>query len=357
MKGLVLAGGNGTRLRPITYSGAKQLVPVANKPILFYVIENLVNAGVRDIGVIISPQTGAEIKEALGDGARFGAQFTFILQEKPLGLAHAVLTAKVFIGESDFVMYLGDNLIGSPIGDMVQRFERGDGYATLLLKDVPDPRQFGVAKFDERGMVAGVIEKPTSPPSTSALVGVYFFRAAVVEVCGTLRPSARGELEITDAINAMLDDSCGVYFERLESWWLDTGKKDDLLAANATVLDEWLEPARAGLVIDSRVSGRVRIEPGATVKRTTVIGPTVIGAGALIQDAFVGPYTSIAEDVMIQRARIDNSVVLRGATVSGVRVADSLIGKRVVIRRKQDALSPAMITVGDDCVVELESVT
>jgi glucose-1-phosphate thymidylyltransferase long form len=247
MKGLILAGGAGKRLRPLTYTGAKQLVPIANRPVLFYVVDNLVDAGITDIGVIISPETGEEVKTALGDGSAFGARLTYLRQDKPLGLAHAVAVARTFLGEDDFVMYLGDNLIGTMIRETVEQFARAPELsASVLLKEVADPSAFGVAEVDAQGSVTRLVEKPREPKSNLALVGIYLFRPIVHQAVEAIQPSPRGELEITDAITKILELGGKVSFSRVTSWWLDTGKKDDLLLANDTVLDDWLQPAQQG---------------------------------------------------------------------------------------------------------------
>jgi glucose-1-phosphate thymidylyltransferase len=355
MKGLVLAGGSGTRLRPLTYSGAKQLVPVANRPVLFYVLDNLVGAGVRDIGVVISPETGDEIRAALGDGSRFGASLDYIVQPRPLGLAHAVATARGFLGESDFVMYLGDNLIGTPIAAAVDEFRAApDLAASVMLKEVDDPRQFGVAVIDGAGDVVRLVEKPAVPPSNLALVGIYLFRAGVFDAIARIAPSARGELEITDAIMELIAGGGRVRFARVTSWWLDTGKKDELLRANDVVLGEWLEPAVHGaLDAESRLVGPVRVERGARLVRTRVEGPAIVGAGAELVDAEIGPLTSIGDGVVVERSRVEHSVLLVGARIADVPLLrDSLVGKRVVVcpGSPGGALS---LTVGDDCVVHV----
>jgi glucose-1-phosphate thymidylyltransferase len=356
MKGLVLAGGAGTRLRPLTHTGAKQLVPVANRPVLMYVIDNLVDAGIRDIGVIISPETGKEIKLALGDGTTWHAKFTFILQDRPGGLAHAVAIAKPFLDGADFVMYLGDNLIGTMISDAVQRFQSDPNTAAaVMLKEVQNPSAFGVAEVDQSGNVVRLVEKPKEPKSNLALVGVYMFRPSIFEAISQIKPSARGELEITDAISKLIELGGKVLFSRLTSWWLDTGKKDDLLIANHTVLDDWLKPELLGTVDgESQVVGRVRLEKGARIERSIVRGPVTIGKDAVITDSRVGPFTAIGDRVIITRSNLEHSVIMEESRIVDVRrLEDSLIGKRVVVRPcapRQGALS---LMVGDDCVVEL----
>jgi glucose-1-phosphate thymidylyltransferase len=358
MKGLILAGGSGTRLRPLTYTGAKQLVPVANRPILFYVVDNLVGAGITDIGVIIAPETGQEIRAALGDGSAFGAHFTFLVQDRPAGLAHAVSTAEPFLRGTDFVMYLGDNLIGTPIRDAVTAFQADAALAaSIMLKEVPNPSSFGVAEVDQAGNVTRLVEKPKEPRSNLALVGIYLFRPTIFDAIARIVPSARGELEITDAIAKLIELGQKVAFTRVTSWWLDTGKKDDLLLANDTVLDDWLEPGNAGSVdAQSRVTGRVRIGVGAVVERSTVRGPVVIGDGARIVDSRIGPFTSIGDKVSVERSTVDHSVILAGSSVTDIaRLEDSLLGRRVFVRPGISRHGALSLMVGDDCVVELST--
>jgi glucose-1-phosphate thymidylyltransferase len=356
MKGLILAGGAGTRLRPLTHTGAKQLVPVANRPVLMYVIDNLTDAGIRDIGVIISPETGHEIQTALGDGSQWGAKFTFILQDRPAGLAHAVATARPFLANSDFVMYLGDNLIGTMIRDAVVRFQMDDSVAaSIMLKEVANPTAFGVAEVDEEGHVTRLVEKPKEPKSNLALVGVYMFRSSIFEAIGQIRPSTRGELEITDAISKVIELGGKVQFSRLNSWWLDTGKKDDLLIANHTVLDSWLVPHVLGEVDrESQLVGRVRVDAGARIVRSSLRGPIVIGAGAVITDSRIGPFTAIGEGVTVTRSNIEHSVLMEKSSIIDVhRLEDSLLGKRVLVHPGDARRGALSLMVGDDCVVEL----
>lgn len=356
MKGLVLAGGSGTRLRPLTYTGAKQLVPVANRPVLFYVIDNLVHAGVTEIGVIISPETGAEIKRALGDGSKFGAKLEYILQDRPAGLAHAVATAKPFLGGSDFVMYLGDNLIGMKIREAVELFCSDKSLAaSVMLHEVPNPSSFGVAEIDANGNVVGLVEKPKEPKSNLALVGIYLFRNSIFDAIGKIKPSARGELEITDAISKLIELGGTVKFTRLTSWWLDTGKKDDMLLANDTVLDDWLTGGIEGSVdAASKVSGRVRIGKGARVERSIIRGPVVIGDGVEVIDSRIGPFTSVGDRVKVVRSTVEHSVIMEESSITDIpRLEDALLGKRVVVRPGTSRHGALSLMVGDDCVVEL----
>ncbi len=356
MKALVLAGGAGTRLRPLTYSGAKQLVPVANRPILFYVLDNLVDAGIHDIGIVISPETGAEVRAALGDGAAWGARLTYILQDRPAGLAHAVKTARVFLGDDEFCMFLGDNLIGTKIRGPVEAFLAAPTIAaSVMLKEVSNPSQFGDAEVDEAGTVVRLVEKPKEPRSNLALVGIYLFRPDIFTAIDRIRPSARGELEITDAISMLLELGRVVRFDRVSSWWLDTGKKDDLLLANDTVLDDWLVHEIKGTTDgESRLSGRIRIAEGAQMVRSTVRGPVIIGARSRIVDAHIGPFTSIGDDCVIERASVDHCIILNGAQVRDIgRLEDSVIGRRVVVQPGETRQGALNLLVGDDCRVEL----
>jgi glucose-1-phosphate thymidylyltransferase len=356
MKGLILAGGAGTRLRPLTYTGAKQLVPVANRPMLFYVIDNLVAAGVRDIGIIVSPETGAEVRSAVGSGAAWGARVEYILQDRPAGLAHAVTTARGFLGHDDFCMFLGDNLIGQSIRGVVEEFEAAPDLAALiLLKEVSDPRRFGVAEVGDDGRVIRLVEKPAEPRSNLALVGIYLLRAAIHEAIARIRPSARGELEITDALGMLIELGAEVRCERVTSWWLDTGKKDDLLLANDTVLDAWLVHEVKGSVdAESVLTGRVRVEAGATIVRSSIRGPAIIGEDARIVDARIGPYTAVGPGVVIERSRVDHSVIMEGSRILDIqRLEDSLIGRRVLVHPGDSGHGSLALFVGDDCRIEL----
>jgi glucose-1-phosphate thymidylyltransferase len=356
VKGLVLAGGSGTRLRPLTYTGAKQLVPVANRPILFYVLDNLVDAGIRDVGIIVSPETGSEVRDAAGDGSRWGIRITYIVQTRPAGLAHAAKTAQAYLGNSDFCMFLGDNLIGTKILTAVQSFEASPTVAAaVMLKEVANPSQFGVAEVDDAGNVVRLVEKPAHPKSNLALVGIYLFRPSLFEAIERIKPSPRGELEITDAISMLIEQGHVVRFERVHSWWLDTGKKDDLLLANDTVLDDWLvHDVKGSIDAESRISGRLRVAESAQIVRTTLRGPIVIGERTRIVDAHIGPFTSIGDDVVIERACVDHSIILNGGHIRDIsRLEDSLVGRRVVVQPGDSRQGALNLLVGDDCRVEL----
>lgn len=357
MKALILSGGKGTRLRPLTYTGAKQLVPVANKPILWYGIEEMVAAGITEIGIIISPETGAEVKAKTGSGERFGANITYILQDKPAGLAHAVSVARSFLGNSPFIMYLGDNLIQQgDLSHFLKKFSTQQHDALILLRPVANPSAFGVAKVDETGRVLELIEKPKVPPSNLALVGVYFFSDVIHDAIANIQPSLRGELEITDAIQWLIDRHKRVVACKLEGWWLDTGKKDDLLEANRLILDNYLTTSILGEVdAQSHVIGRVQIGDGSRVINCTIRGPVVIGNNCHLENCFIGPYSSIANNSMLIDTELEHSVVLEGAKLAGIhhRIIDSVIGQRAqltVAPRRPKALR---FLIGDDCQIEL----
>lgn len=354
LKGLILSGGAGTRLRPITHTSAKQLVPVANKPVLFYGIEALVEAGVTEIGIIIAPETGDEIREAAGDGAAFGAEITYIVQDEPAGLAHAVLTAEEFIGGSPFVMYLGDNLLADGLRGLVASFREDEPDALILLTPVPDPEHYGVAELDGERVVR-LVEKPKDPPSNLALVGVYLFGPPILEAARALEPSWRGEYEITEAIDKLIEDGREVHSEVVSGWWKDTGQLADMLEANRLVLEE-IEPRLEGEIdAPSRVEGRVVVEAGASLKNSVVRGPAVIGAGARIEDAYVGPYTSIGENVRICRAEIEHSIVLSGSVVEdlGTRMEASLLGREVKLTRSDGMPKTLRMLVGDKSEIKI----
>jgi glucose-1-phosphate thymidylyltransferase len=355
MKGLILSGGAGSRLRPITHTSAKQLVPVANKPILFYGLEAMAAAGIRDIGIVVG-DTAAEVREAVGSGSKFGVRVTFIPQEAPLGLAHCVLIAHNFLGDDDFVMYLGDNLLQHGLGGQVARFEeRGAGVAAqIMLTRVADPQRFGVAELDETGRVVRLVEKPTVPPSDLALVGVYLFSPAVHEAVRAIGPSRRGELEITDALQWLIDNGRRVDSEIVEGWWKDTGTLEALLEGNRLILEEVDQAVRGKVDEASRIEGRVVIEAGASVERSTVRGPAIIGEGTRIIDSYIGPFTSIYHGCEIIGSEIEHSVVLEEAKVLGVRrIIDSLIGKEAVVRDSASLPHALRLMIGDHSQVEI----
>ncbi|MGC5401454.1 glucose-1-phosphate thymidylyltransferase [Streptomyces sp. DT20] len=356
MKALVLSGGAGTRLRPITHTSAKQLVPVANKPVLFYGLEAIAEAGITDVGIIVG-DTEEEIRAAVGDGSRFGIDVTYIPQSEPLGLAHAVLIAQRFLGDEDFVMYLGDNFIIGGITGLVEEFRADRPDAQILLTQVPDPTSFGVAELDGDGRVVALEEKPREPKSDLALVGVYLFTRAIHEAVRSIRPSWRGELEITHAIQWLIDQERDVRSTMIRGYWKDTGNVTDMLEVNRTVLES-VEPSTEGAHVDdeSEIIGRVRIEPGARVTRSRIVGPAIIGARSVISDAYVGPFTSVAQECRIEDSEIEYSIVLRGASIDGVRrVEASLIGHEVEVTPAPRSPSAHRLVLGDHSKVQISS--
>jgi len=347
MKGVVLHGGAGTRLRPLTFSGPKQLIPIANKPVSQYVLEDLVASGIRDIAIVLGEVFPELVKERYKDGSELGARISYVYQGRPLGIAHAVGLCKEFLGEDSFVVYLGDNLLQEGVKPYVDSFVSGDYNALILLKEVEDPTKFGVAQFSEQGRLVRLIEKPKVPPSKYALVGVYFFQPIVFEFIKRLKPSWRGELEITDTIQLMLEAGCRVGHRFVKGWWLDTGKKDDVLFANSLILDERARREVEGEVVDSVVEGRVKIGRGSRVVRSTVRGPCVVGRDCVIEDSFVGPYTSVGDGTRILNSQVEYCVILEGATVRDVeRLEESLVGRNAVIARNRSRRA-LRLNVGD----------
>ena len=352
MKALVLSGGKGTRLRPLTFTLAKQLIPVANKPILGYVLDQIAETTIREVGLIIAPDTGQYVKEYVKDGSEWGFKVTYIPQE-PLGLAHAVKTAETFLREDSFLMCLGDNLQGQGIKHLVKRFEREKLDALILLKEVEDPTKFGVAILNEKREVTKLVEKPQKPPSNLAIVGTYLFSNKVHQAIDRIKPSWRGELEITDALQEMINMGLNVKAEILESWWLDTGKKDDILSANAKILDEYVKKDVKGDVSDSSLEGRIRVAVGAKINNSTVRGPCAIGKDTLIQNSFIGPYTSIGDDTQIINSTVEYCVILEKVLIRDVnRLEESLIGKNAKIT-KSHKTGTIKLHVGDYSEAEI----
>ena len=356
VKALILAGGAGTRLRPITHTSAKQLVPVANKPILFYGLEQMAEAGIVEVGMVVG-DTQEEIRAAVGDGSTWGLKVTYIPQDAPLGLAHCVLIAQDFLGDEDFVMYLGDNLLRQGVKAFVDRFEadgRSHSVAQILLARVPDPQRFGVAEIGPDGQVLRLVEKPADPPSDLALVGVYLFGATIHQAVRAIKPSGRGELEITDAIQWLLDNGHRVAHQVVDGWWIDTGKLDALLEGNRLILETLDQRVDGAVDIDSRIEGRVVICEGAEVVASTVRGPAIIGAGTRIEHSFVGPFTSIADRCVVLRSEIEHSVILDDSRIVDIpRVEDSLIGKQVVVTRSARRPRANRFMLGDHSQVDL----
>ncbi|MFJ8794395.1 glucose-1-phosphate thymidylyltransferase [Streptomyces sp. NPDC102462] len=355
MKALVLSGGAGTRLRPITHTSAKQLVPVANKPVLFYGLESIAAAGITEVGMIVG-DTAAEIEAAVGDGSAFGLKVTYIPQERPLGLAHAVLIARDFLGDDDFVMYLGDNFVVGGISDLVEEFRVCRPDAQILLTHVPDPRSFGVAELDASGRVVGLEEKPRQPKSDLALVGVYLFTPAVHEAVRAVQPSWRGELEITDAIQHLIDADADVRSTLVEGYWKDTGNVGDMLEVNRTVLESVQRRIDGEVDERSETVGRVVVERGARILNSRIVGPAVIGAGTVVRDSYVGPFTSVAENCRITGSELEFSIVLRDSSIDGVgRIESSLIGRHVEVTPTAKVPSAHRLVLGDHSKVQIRS--
>lgn len=354
MKGLVLAGGSGSRLRPITHTSAKQLVPVANRPVLFYGLESIADAGITEVGIVVG-DTAAEIKKAVGDGSRFGLDVTYIQQERPLGLAHGVLVAREFLGDDDFAMYLGDNFIVDGIKPFVEEFRRNRADAQILLTRVLDPGAFGVAELDLDGEVVGLEEKPEFPKSDLALVGVYFFTPVIHEAVRQLRPSARGELEITEAIQWLIDSGRSVRSSEITGYWKDTGNVVDMLEVNRQVL-EGLEPAIEGVVDESsEIIGRVVVGKGTVIKNCRIIGPVVVGSDCDLRDAYIGPFTSVSDGCRIVGSEIEFSIVLEGSSLESVgRVQSSLIGRRATVTSSRSMPNSNRLVLGDHSSVQIQ---
>jgi glucose-1-phosphate thymidylyltransferase len=354
IKALILSGGKGTRLRPITHTSAKQLVPVANKPILFFGLEAVRAAGITDVGIVVG-DTHQEIRDAVGDGARWGLRVTYIQQEQPLGLAHAVKVSRSYLGASPFVMYLGDNLILDGITDLVRQFEGGRSDAQILLAHVPNPSAFGVAELDAGGRVVCLEEKPRDPKSDLALVGVYMFHASVFEAVDAIRPSARGELEITDAIQWLIDHGKRVESLVIGGWWKDTGKLEDMLEANRMVLSGVERRLDGSIDAASQVDGQVVVEPGARIEASVLRGPLVIGAGTLVRCSYVGPFTSIGPACTVEDSEIEHSIVLEASHIAGIgpRIESSLLGRNVRLRRGDERPKTYKFMVGDNSEIQL----
>lgn len=349
-----MSGGKGTRLRPITHTSAKQLVPVANKPILFFGLEAIRAAGIRDVGIVVG-DTHREIREAVGDGSRFDVHVTYIQQEAPLGLAHAVKVSQGFLGESPFVMYLGDNLILDGITDLVRQFETGRSDSQILLARVPNPSAFGVAELDAAGRVVRLEEKPAKPKSDLALVGVYMFTPGVFEAVHAIRPSARGELEITDAIQYLIDHGKRVESHVIQGWWKDTGKLEDMLEANRMVLSSLQRRIDGTVDAASSIEGQVVLEAGARVESSVLRGPLIVGAGTVVRSSYVGPFTSIAANCRIEDSEVEHSIVLESSHIAGIgsRIEGSLLGRNVRLWRGDLRPKAYKFMVGDNSEIQL----
>jgi glucose-1-phosphate thymidylyltransferase len=347
MKGLILSGGKGTRLRPITYTSAKQLVPVANRPVLFRVIDAMVEAGIMDIGIVVG-DTAPIIEAAVGDGSAWGARVTYIPQDAPLGLAHAVKISEDFLTNDRFVMFLGDNVIEGGITTLVKQFTANDWNAQIVLKRVEDPQQFGVAELRD-GRIVHLVEKPKDPPSDLALVGIYMFDHYIFEAVNAIKPSRRGELEITDAIQYLVDKGYQVYPYVHEGWWIDTGKMEDMLEANRLVLDTNESRVEGFVDTDSKVNGKVVIEKDAEIINSTVRGPVIIGERTRVVDAYIGPFTSIYHDCLIADCEIEHSIIMEHCQIADIhhRIEDSLIGRHVEIVRSPVKPRAYKMVLGD----------
>jgi glucose-1-phosphate thymidylyltransferase len=332
MKGLILSGGHGTRLRPITYSQQKQLIPVANKPILFYAIEDVIEAGAREIGIIVGPNK-EQVIEAVKSG-NWDADIEFIYQAEPKGLAHTILVAEDFL-DDEFVMYLGDNILREGIVEHARKFRENKHDASIMLTEVRNPEQFGIAELNEDGTIMRLVEKPKEPPSNLALVGIYFFKPCIIDACKSIKPSWRNELEITDAIQWLIDYGYKVGWTKVSAWWKDTGQPEDILEANRLILDDLTSELRGD--IRGELRGRVRIDTGTVVTEKSVIkGPAIIGRNCLIKDSYIGPYTSIGDNCEIINAEVEDSVVMDGAKLLHAgKVIDSMVGRGAVIEKNK----------------------
>ena len=353
MKGLILAGGFGTRLRPLTYTGAKQLIPIANKPIIFYGIEALVDAGINELGIVVG-DTASEVKETVGNGAKFNIRIEYIYQEAPLGLAHAIKISKGFLGDEPFIMYLGDNILKHRVADFVSKFNSIKPDALILLTEVSNPQQFGVAVIDGNGRVIRLVEKPKEPPSNFALVGIYLFNKEIHQAIAHIKPSWRNELEITDAIQWLLENKFKVESDIVKGWWKDTGKTEDIIEVNQLILED-IESQNQGVIVDSNVSGRVRIEPGTIIEKSIIRGPAVIGKNTKIVNAFIGPFSSIGDNVVIEKSEIECSVVMEGAKIKNIekRIDRSIIGKNAEINQIDQSPRTHKFIIGDQSYIEL----
>jgi len=352
MKALVLSGGKGTRLRPLTFTLAKQLIPVANTPILGYVLAQVAETGILEVGIIVAPETGQYVKEYVGDGAEWGLKVSYIPQE-PLGIAHAVKTARTFLGEEDFVMCLGDNLQGGGIVGLAKKFRQENLDALILLKAVEDATMFGVATLGNKGNVTKLVEKPKKPESNLAIVGTYLFSNKVHQAIRKIKPSWRNELEITDAIQQMITMGLRVKAEALNTWWVDTGKKDDILAANARILDEYIKRDVQCKTVDSTIEGRVKIDREASIINSTVRGPCIVGKNTIVRDSFIGPYTSVGDNSQIIGSYVEYCVIMEGAVINDIeRLEDSLIGKNAKITKNHKSRA-IELHVGDYSEVEI----
>ncbi len=349
MKGLILSGGTGSRLRPLTFTNAKQLIPVANNPILFRVIESIRDAGINEIGIVIG-NTGKQVKQAVGRGDRWGVNITYIQQDQPLGLAHAVKVSEDFLGDDSFVMFLGDNVIQGGISSLIAKFDKNEWNSQIVLTEIENPTQYGVAVLDDDGHIERLVEKPKVPPSNLALVGIYMFDKNIMKAVNEIRPSGRGELEITDAIQWLINNGCTVHPYIHRGWWIDTGKRDDMLEANDLVLEEIDYKIEGYVDRDSQVGRRVTVQRGAEIINSVVRGPSIIGENARIVNSYIGPYTSIDHDVTIENSEVEHSMVLENSKILDIetRIQDSLIGRNTNIKKSPIKPKALKLMLGDN---------
>jgi glucose-1-phosphate thymidylyltransferase len=353
LKALVLAGGHGTRLRPLTHTSAKQLIPVANKPVMFYGLESILEAGVTDVGIVVG-DTADEVQAAVGDGSQMGLNVTYITQDQPLGLAHCVLIARDFLADDDFVMFLGDNFLIGGIRDFVSDFSESSFAARILLTEVPNPEHFGVAELATDGTVVRLVEKSPDPPSNLALVGVYMFRPSIHQAVRSIKPSGRGELEITDAIQWLIDEGKPIDARPVTGYWKDTGRLEDMLECNRKVLENLAHSIDGQVDSATQIIGKVVIEPGAVVANSHIRGPAIIGSKTIVRNSYIGPFTSVYHSCVIEDSEVEHSIILEGVQIVGVsRIEDSLIGKDVEVRRSQHPPLAYRLMVGDHSQVLL----
>lgn len=353
MKAVVLCAGEGTRLRPLTYTSAKHLIPVANRPVILHTLEAIREAGIREIGVVVSPNVEEEFQSALGDGSDWGLSISYVLQEQPKGLAHAIACAREYVNQQPFLVYLGDNLLENGVTDIVQDFQREEANAMLMLTEVENPTSFGVARLKD-GEIVQLIEKPKDPPSNLAIVGVYLFDHHIFEAIEQIKPSRRGELEITDAIQLLIERDHSVRPHLVKGWWKDVGRPQDMLDANRLLLERLETDIRSPVPGNSRVIGRVGIAEDVQIEGSELRGPLIIGAGAVIRHSFVGPFTSIDQDVSIRESEIEYSIVMTGASIEGIgRIDNSLIGRNVRIHHRDRAPAAYHFFIGDNSHVQL----
>jgi len=352
MKALILAGGKGTRLRPLTHTTPKPLLPVANKPIVFYLLEQIQEAGITDIGIIISPANGDKLEQALDNGSKWGLNITYIVQAEPLGLAHAVKTAQDFLGDSPFLMLLGDNLIQGSINKFITQFQAQAPAALIMLKEVPDPRAFGVAELDETGGILQLVEKPKQPKSNLALVGVYLFNPQIHQAIARIKPSRRGELEITEAIQKLLTSGSKVTSHIQPGWWIDTGTKDDLLKANRIILESL--PTKGPTEEQNYITGNVEVRRGAKIENSTIHGPVSLAEDCRIINSSIGPFVSIGAGTIIESSSAKNSIILENCYLSRIdRLSASVIGKRSKVIRQKPGHKKTTLFIGDDSKIQL----